>query len=35
MAKLNYDYYIRNKGSQVELFELPMLLSACGYKVTP
>jgi len=35
MAKLNYEYYIKNKGSQVELFELPMLLSACGYKVTP
>lgn len=35
MAKLNFEYYTKNKGSQVELFELPMLMSACGYRVTP
>ncbi len=35
MAKLNFEYYTKNKGTQVELFELPMLMSACGYRVTP
>lgn len=35
MAKLNFEYYTKNKGSQVELFELPMLMNCCGYRVTP
>ena len=26
LAKGNYEFYIRNKGAQVDLFELPMLL---------
>lgn len=34
MVRLNYDYYTKQKGGVVELFELPMIMSACGYKVT-
>ena len=35
IAKTNYDYYSKSKGSQIELFELPMLLTACGLQVLP
>ena len=35
MAKTNYDFYSKSKGTQIDLFELPMLLSACGTQCTP
>ena len=35
LAKSNYDFYSKSKGTQIELFELPMLLSANGCRVTP
>ena len=35
LAKQNFDFYSKSKGTQIELFELPMLLSACGCRVTP
>jgi Ca2+-binding EF-hand superfamily protein len=34
LAKQNYTYYCSGKKTALELFELPMVLSACGYKVT-
>jgi Ca2+-binding EF-hand superfamily protein len=36
MARQNFDFYCKSKGgATVELFELPMILTACGYRVTP
>ena len=36
MAKQNFEYYLKSKGgATIELFELPMVLTACGYHVTP
>lgn len=34
LAKQNYTYYCSGKKTALELFELPMVLSACGYKVS-
>ena len=36
MAKQNFNFYCQQKkgGNQLELYELPMVLSACGYKVS-
>lgn len=34
LAKQNFEFYIRNKGTQVDLFELPMLLQACGMNIS-
>jgi hypothetical protein len=35
MAKQNFGFYCSQKkqGTMLELYELPMVLSACGYKV--
>lgn len=36
LAKQNFAFYCAGKKGPLELFELPMVLSACGYnKVTP
>jgi Ca2+-binding EF-hand superfamily protein len=35
LAKTNFDFYSKSKGTQIDLFELPMLLSACGSQVSP
>ena len=37
MAKSNFTFYCSQKkgGNALELYELPMVLSACGYKVSP
>ena len=36
MAKQNFNFYQSQKKSpNLELYELPMVLSACGYKVSP
>lgn len=37
MAKQNFTYYCSQKKAEsgLQLYELPMVLSACGYKVTP
>jgi Ca2+-binding EF-hand superfamily protein len=36
MAKQNFQFYQSQKKSPIlELYELPMVLSACGYKVSP
>lgn len=36
MARQNFDFYCKSKGgATVELFELPMILTACGYRVKP
>lgn len=37
MAKQNFGFYCQQKkgGTSLELYELPMVLSACGYKVQP
>jgi len=37
MAKLNFNFYCQSKrsGTTLEVYELPMILSACGYKVSP
>lgn len=35
MAKQNFDFYAKSKGGAIiELFELPMILTACGYNVS-
>jgi hypothetical protein len=36
MARQNFDFYSKSKGgASVELFELPMILTACGYRASP
>jgi hypothetical protein len=37
MAKQNFTFYCQSKKAAVslELYELPMILSACGYSCTP
>ena len=35
LAKMNFDFYFKMKGTPIDLFELPMLLAACGIDVSP
>lgn len=37
MAKQNFGFYCSTKkgGTSLELYELSMVLSACGYKIAP
>jgi Ca2+-binding EF-hand superfamily protein len=37
MAKQNFNFYCQSKksGNSLELFELPMVLSACGWRTSP
>lgn len=34
LTRTNFDIYASNKGGKIELFELPMLISACGIQVS-
>ena len=37
MAKQNFSFYCQSKkaGTALETYELPMVLSACGYRISP